>query len=107
MSKVLFRIAVEKNIKNGNINIDIMKTKLYITIKIKYLQKSHSNCTYGVDVGGEAWQWRRRLWAWEENLLEECKVLLLTVSLQEPLSDRWLWYRIRVAGIQFAVCMTC
>jgi len=35
----------------------------------------------GVEVDGEAWQWRRRLWAWEEDLLEECKELLLTVTL--------------------------
>ena len=45
----------------------------------------------GVDVGGEAWQWRRRLWAWEENLVEECMTLLLTVSLQKSSIDRWLW----------------
>ncbi|XP_024642292.1 uncharacterized protein [Medicago truncatula] len=36
----------------------------------------------GVDVGGEALRWRRRLWAWEEELVEECRVVLLTVSLK-------------------------
>ena len=45
----------------------------------------------GVDMGGEALQWRRRFWAWEEELVEECRVLLLTVSLQESVADTWLW----------------
>jgi hypothetical protein len=45
----------------------------------------------GVDVGGEAWQWRRRLWAWEEDLVEECRALLLTVFLQDSVPDRWVW----------------
>ena len=25
--------------------------------------------------GGNAWRWRRRLWAWEEELISECCVL--------------------------------
>lgn len=41
----------------------------------------------GVEEGGEAWQWRRRLWAWEEELLEECRALLLDVSLLVNVSD--------------------
>jgi hypothetical protein len=45
----------------------------------------------GVDVGGEAWQWRRRLLAWEEELVEECRDFFLPVSLQESVTDRWLW----------------
>jgi len=56
----------------------------------------------GVDVGGEAWQWRRRLWAWEEELLEECRALLLTASLQESLPDRWLWLPDQGGG--YSVC---
>jgi len=39
--------------------------------------------------GGEAWQWRRRLWVWEEDLLEECRLLLLNVSLQPLSYDVW------------------
>ena len=31
---------------------------------------------------------RRRLWVWEEALVEECRELLLTVSLQESDNDR-------------------
>jgi len=30
---------------------------------------------------GEGWQWRRVLWVWEEELLEECRLLLTNVSL--------------------------
>ena len=31
------------------------------------------------DRGGEAWNWRRRLWVWEEELVEECRTLLTNV----------------------------
>ena len=43
----------------------------------------------GWGIGGEAWMWRRRLWAWEEELLEECCHLLKDVVLQTAVSDRW------------------
>jgi len=52
----------------------------------------------GVEVGGEAWQWRCRLWAWEEELLEECRELLLTVTLQDSSTDRWLWLLDHIGG---------
>ncbi|XP_024630112.2 uncharacterized protein [Medicago truncatula] len=45
----------------------------------------------GLEQGGEGWRWRRRLWAGEENLLEELRALLLDVSLLPNVSDRWLW----------------
>jgi len=41
--------------------------------------------------GGEAWNWRRRLLAWEEELLGECRTSLLTVSLQDNLEDSCVW----------------
>ena len=56
----------------------------------------------GVVDGGGAWQWRRRLWVWEEALVEECRDLLLTVSLQESSVDRWVWLPDHVAG--YTVC---
>jgi len=40
---------------------------------------------------GEAWKWRRRLWDWEEVLVEECRSLLLTVMLQVDTEDVWTW----------------
>ena len=45
----------------------------------------------GFEQEGEAWQWRRRLWAWEEEELEECRTLLLDVSLHANVSDKWVW----------------
>ncbi|KAK2387235.1 hypothetical protein QL285_061035 [Trifolium repens] len=48
-------------------------------------------CSAGWEAGGEAWVWRRQLWAWEEELLGECQALLLTVTLQVGSSDRWQW----------------
>ncbi|XP_024630905.2 uncharacterized protein [Medicago truncatula] len=40
---------------------------------------------------GEVWRWRRRLWEWEEELLDECGALLLDVSLNPIVSDSWVW----------------
>jgi hypothetical protein len=45
----------------------------------------------GWEVGGEAWVWRRQLWVWDEEMLRECQILLLPVTLQVELPDRWLW----------------
>jgi hypothetical protein len=39
--------------------------------------------------GGEAWVWRRQLWAWEEEMLGECQTLLLTMTVQVDSPDRW------------------
>ncbi|AES69544.1 hypothetical protein MTR_3g031290 [Medicago truncatula] len=52
----------------------------------------------GVEQGGEAWRWGRRLWAWEEEELEECRALLTDVSLQVSVSDRWVWLPDPVEG---------
>jgi len=44
----------------------------------------------GWGVNGETWKWRRRLFAWEEEVLEECIDLLSTISMQVG-EDRWVW----------------
>ena len=41
----------------------------------------------GLGQGGDGWRWRRRLWVWEENLLEECRAFMLDVSLFPNVSD--------------------
>ncbi|CAJ2670867.1 unnamed protein product [Trifolium pratense] len=46
---------------------------------------------FGWGTDGEAWVWRRRLRAWEEELLRECQLFLLDISLQDQTSDRWQW----------------
>ena len=46
---------------------------------------------HGWEEGGEAWRWRRRLWVWEEDMLEECRCLLNNIFLQHSVSDRWIW----------------
>jgi len=40
---------------------------------------------------GEAWRWRRRLLAWEEELVVEIRNLLTNVTLQDTEPDVWLW----------------
>ncbi|MCI03096.1 heat-shock protein [Trifolium medium] len=45
----------------------------------------------GWGVGGAAWLWRRRLWAWEEEMLEECRSLLFDIVLQPNVADQWVW----------------
>jgi hypothetical protein len=42
--------------------------------------------------------WRRRLWAWEEEMLGECQTLLLTVTVQVDSPDRWHWRLDPVSG---------
>jgi len=42
----------------------------------------------GWEEGGEAWRWRRRLWAWEEDMVEECRHLLDGSILHSDVSDR-------------------
>jgi len=49
-------------------------------------------CQLGWGEGGEAWSWRRRLLAWEEELEEELKLLLQNVILQVDKVDCWLWH---------------
>ncbi|XP_024632642.1 uncharacterized protein [Medicago truncatula] len=41
---------------------------------------------------GGGWQWRMRLWVWEEELLAECRLLLANVSLQPLSYDVWQWH---------------
>lgn len=43
--------------------------------------------------GGDAWEWRRKLWDWEEMLVEECRLLLANVVLQVNSTDHWRWSR--------------
>ncbi|GAU16975.1 hypothetical protein TSUD_37330 [Trifolium subterraneum] len=43
-------------------------------------------------------EWRRPLWAWEEEMLMECQALLLNLSLQALSSDRWQWQPDPVGG---------
>ncbi|GAU46898.1 hypothetical protein TSUD_296770 [Trifolium subterraneum] len=45
----------------------------------------------GWGVGGAAWRWWRRLFAWEEELVEECIDRLSSYFLQDGVSDRWVW----------------
>ncbi|GAU50551.1 hypothetical protein TSUD_281250 [Trifolium subterraneum] len=44
---------------------------------------------WGAD--GEAWEWRRELRVWEEDMLGECQTLLLNFPLQAQSPDRWQW----------------
>jgi len=41
--------------------------------------------THGWEVRGDAWRWRRQLWAWEEEFLGNNFVV------QTDVSDRWKW----------------
>ncbi|GAU11374.1 hypothetical protein TSUD_343650 [Trifolium subterraneum] len=45
----------------------------------------------GWGIGGEAWKWRRRLFAWEEELVLECIARLSNIVLQVDIPDRWEW----------------
>jgi len=51
---------------------------------------------------GGGWQWRRRLWVWEEELLAECRLLLSDVFLQPLSYDVWQWLQDPFGG--YSVC---
>ena len=40
---------------------------------------------------GGAWVWRRRLFAWEEESVRECSLLLHNIVLQDSVHDTWRW----------------
>ncbi|GAU51172.1 hypothetical protein TSUD_412070 [Trifolium subterraneum] len=42
--------------------------------------------------GGAGWQWRRQLWVWEEEMLEECLGLFYSTVLQTNIPDSWIWH---------------
>jgi len=48
-------------------------------------------CNLGWGIDGGAWNWRRRLFAWEEELVGELRLLLENINLQVTREDRWLW----------------
>ena len=49
-------------------------------------------------VGGGAWVWMRRLFAWEEECVRECCALLHDIVLQDHTMDRWRWLLDSVLG---------
>jgi len=48
-------------------------------------------CQLGWGVNGEAWKWRQRLFAWEEEKVGELCLLLQYVNLQVNKEDTWVW----------------
>jgi hypothetical protein len=44
----------------------------------------------GWEVDGEAWKWRRRLFAWDDGLVGECADRLSSIVLQDDVVDRWV-----------------
>ena len=67
-----------------------LKTVLYELAENKLKIVAHMFAR-GWGVNGEAWKRRRRLFAWEEDLLGECIVRLTVVTLQVARMDRWNW----------------
>jgi len=55
-------------------------------------------CGFGWEVGGEAWSWRRRLWAWEEELVVGYSHLV-NIVLQTNVLDKWQWDPDTAGGI--------
>jgi len=49
-----------------------------VSIKIEKVEEMYVK---GWGEGGGVWEWRRRLWDWEEELVGECRLLLANVVL--------------------------
>jgi hypothetical protein len=45
-----------------------------------------------------SWRWRRRLLAWEEEQVDECMPLILSVTLQVDIKDQLLWISVPTEG---------
>ena len=43
------------------------------------------------EIDGGAWVWRRHLFAWEEESVRECSILLHNNVLQDNVHDTWRW----------------
>lgn len=46
----------------------------------------------GWEKDGDAWQWSRRLLAWEEEQVRLCSEILSNIVLQPNLPDKWFWH---------------
>lgn len=66
-----------------NLNLEdffeLAENKVIIVVDMKLL---------GWGVNGEAWKWRRRLFAWEEELTRDCVDMLSNIILQVEMEDR-------------------
>jgi len=58
---------------------------------------------WGWTVDGRAWEWRRRLFAWEEECVRECCVLLNNFVLLDNVNDKWRWLLDPVNGYSVKV----
>jgi len=81
----------------GEVPLCVRFRRLYELSEYKVLVVAQM-FAWGWNEGGEAWKWRRRLWALEEVLVEECRNLLLYVMLQVDTEDSWRWTPDPVAG---------
>ena len=53
---------------------------------------SVAEAKWGIDaVGGGGRVWRRHLFAWEEESVRECSILLSNTILQDNIHDVWRW----------------
>jgi len=81
----------------GDVPLKLKFPRLFELVVVK-------NCTVA-DMGrlgwaddGMAWVWRRRLFAWEDETMRECSVLLHNIVLQVNVYDTWRWLLDPVLG---------
>lgn len=76
----------------GGIALSVQFSRLY-DLSINKNRKVEEMFEKGWGERGDAWECRRRLWDWEEMLVEECRLLLANVVLQVNSTDHWRWSR--------------
>jgi len=74
----------------GGVPLRVQFPRLFDLAVDKWVTVQQMECRGWTD-GGGAWEWRRRLLAWEEETLSECAFLLHNVVLQDHILDRWRW----------------
>jgi hypothetical protein len=74
----------------GDISLRMKFPRLFdLAVEKESTVRDMERCGWGF--GGRAWVWRRRLFAWEEESVRECSLLLHNISLQDTIIDKWRW----------------
>jgi len=73
----------------GDVSLRVRFPRLF-DLSVSQEESVAGMCQLGWGVEGHAWCWRRRLFAWEEELVGDLILLLQNVTLQANKNDKWL-----------------
>jgi len=74
----------------GGVPLQVIFPRLFSLVENRWVTVVEM-VSRGWEDGGGAWEWRRRLLAWEEERVTECSSFLHNIVLQDHILDRWRW----------------